>query len=340
MSSTSQNPMVHHTPIGRPRIQWLPRRAAPVALLVLGLTLLITGVALAAVGSDFSQCSNNNPTLGECKWINGIVQASNSLYVEGMSNPQRLIFDVIQSGTTHTIGFSHQFTKGGLHAYDFITSWDQAVDSAADIAGMTLTLNQCANLATAWATKCNALHGTGAFFVDIELPDDTFVSKDGATDTRIAAFETVYGNRTMRLYSMSAFVGTPTVTLAHDPAGAGTDTGDSDVFITVTYTTEAVSEAVLLEFAGHLARSGTGTGAWGTGLGAGFISGGPFHIKDVSFDGVGGSQDNQIQSPPNPTAVTLTSLTAHPTLGWLPFAMVISGVFLLATLGVVFVRRR
>jgi hypothetical protein len=324
------------------RLLW---RAAPTALLLPALAVFLVGAALAApaaVNSDFSQCSNKNPTLGNCVWINGIVQENNSLYGEGMSNPQRLIFDNIDSGTSHTIQFSHQFTKGGLHAYDFITSWPQAVASAAAIAGMTLTLNQCADLAAPLTTECNNIH-TGAIFVDVDLPDDTYVSKDGATDSRISGYEATYGNRTMRLYSESAFVGTPTVTLAHVPAGAGSDTGDSAVFVTLTYTTTGVSETVLLEFAGHLAvsgNSGSNPVAWGPGLGAGFISGGPFHIKDVSFDGVGGSQDNQIQSPPNPTAVTLTSLGARAASNRLALAVGASGMLILAALAVVLLRRQ
>jgi hypothetical protein len=315
-------------------------RVGPALLLLLGLTLSITGVALAsAVGSDFSQCSNYNPTYGNCVWINGIVQANNSFYTEGMSNPQRLMFDNIASGNTHTIEFSFESTKGGIHAYDFITSWPQAVASALDFAGMTLTLNQCTDVAASMLTECNDLHSSG-FFVDVDLPDDTFVSKDGATNTRIAAYEATYGNRTMRLYSQTDFSGTPVVTLTHSPSGAGSDTGDSYVFVTLTYSTTTVSNAVDLEFAGHLAVSGASAVGWGSGLGAGFISGGPFHVKDVSFDGNGGSQDNQIQSPPNPTDVTLTRLSAHSNQGWLSLALVLGGVFILAFMGVVLVRRR
>ena len=38
---------------------------------------------------DFRQCSNENPTLGDCVWINGIIQQNNSVWFEGMSVPQR-----------------------------------------------------------------------------------------------------------------------------------------------------------------------------------------------------------------------------------------------------------
>jgi len=40
-----------------------------------------------AVQTDFSQCSNNNPTAGSCNWIGSIIQSSNSVYYEGMTVP-------------------------------------------------------------------------------------------------------------------------------------------------------------------------------------------------------------------------------------------------------------
>jgi hypothetical protein len=50
-----------------------------------------------------------------------------------MSTPQRLIFTNIAStsGNVHTSTFRHQAKKGSAaHAYDFLTSWEQAVAAA------------------------------------------------------------------------------------------------------------------------------------------------------------------------------------------------------------------
>jgi len=78
---------------------------------------------------DFKQAANNAGEpggLGDIDWINSIVQASNSVYTEGMSVMQR----VVLSGFTDTgndgnitLNFSHQDTKAGIHAYDWLTSW-------------------------------------------------------------------------------------------------------------------------------------------------------------------------------------------------------------------------
>ncbi len=75
---------------------------------------------------DFNQCAN---LTGDCDWVQSILQSSNSIYVENMSVPQRMVFAEIDpiSGNLHTLTFSHEATKGGIHAYDWLTSYDQAI---------------------------------------------------------------------------------------------------------------------------------------------------------------------------------------------------------------------
>ena len=47
------------------------------------------------------------------------------------------------AGNHHSLLFRHQFTKGGLHAYDFLTSFAQAqAEDVADL-GVTIILNPC-----------------------------------------------------------------------------------------------------------------------------------------------------------------------------------------------------
>ena len=71
------------------------------------------------VVTDFRQCANKDAPflLGDCHWINSIVQQSNAVYLEGMSNPQRVVFDGVGStapGNIHTLTLSHQATKAGI----------------------------------------------------------------------------------------------------------------------------------------------------------------------------------------------------------------------------------
>src|SRR5262249_29484949 len=87
-------------------------------------------------GVDFSQCANDDSpfVLGQCHWISSILQASDSRYFEGMSVPQRVVFTGIPAttGDNHELTFHVQATKGSIHAYDFLTSYEQAIRAAAD----------------------------------------------------------------------------------------------------------------------------------------------------------------------------------------------------------------
>jgi hypothetical protein len=80
------------------------------------------------VQTDFRQCANHDPTLGDCHWIGSILNNNDSDYFEGMSVPQRILLDQVDAttGNVHTLTFEHDATKGGVHAYDFLTSYSQA----------------------------------------------------------------------------------------------------------------------------------------------------------------------------------------------------------------------
>ena len=49
-----------------------------------------------------------------------------------------------------------------------------------------------------------AMLGANAFYIDVVVPDDPFISIDGPTQARIDAYEAVYGDRTIRVYSNQA----------------------------------------------------------------------------------------------------------------------------------------
>ena len=53
---------------------------------------------------------------------------------------------------------------------------------------------------------------------------------------------------------------------------------------------------LLLQFAGHLAKSGNAGDAWGQGNGASFISGGPYHVSMAPADSTNEGADNSIQA--------------------------------------------
>jgi hypothetical protein len=88
---------------------------------------------------DFKQGANRDNfgsyTTGEIHWINSILQNSNSRYIEGMSTLQRLVFNNLAScNGNHVLRVKLETRKGDQHAYDFITSWDNALKASAAIA--------------------------------------------------------------------------------------------------------------------------------------------------------------------------------------------------------------
>lgn len=274
-------------------------------------TLVATGVPSGAVATttftdanlvvDFKQSANNDARygLGNIHWIGSIVQGSNSTYFEGMSNLQRLIITGIPANPpthVHRISFAHDFTKGGIKAYDFLVSYDQAIATneailtAAQESAVTYTLNPCGDDIGPPADlddTCDLLRNGGNFATP-SVPDDTYVlasTGKGSVSTRIAAYEGANGDRTVTIYANpSASAITASFSLPGSPASlplchTGPDTGDSEVQYVLTWTSD--SSEILIEFAGHLAKSGdpdVDAEAWGPGNGASFISGGPYHF--------------------------------------------------------------
>lgn len=252
--------------------------------------------------------------LGNCHWIGSILQSNNSRYFEGMSVPQQAVFTGIAptGGNVHTLTFDIDFTKGGLHGYDWLTSYAQAVAAAAN-AGITLTLNPCGpELPASLVGTCNSLRG-GSNTFDVTVPDDPFISSDGSTQSRINGYESIFGNRTIKLYG-NASISAATLSLTHSVPDLG-DTGDSTVFYTLTWT--STSTEILIEMAGHLAKGTTDADGWGPGQGISSIQGGPSHISMRQLDGAAtGGQDNAITAAdvvPVQTATPTSTATATET---------------------------
>jgi len=184
-------------------------------------------------------------------------------------------------------------TKGGKHAYDWLTGWNQGNDPP-------LGYNPWGdNLKPPQITTaiCQALHlKTAPYEIYVDVPDDPFISKDGSTQDRIDAYEAAWGNRQIRICGNLPITSASFIAMSHDVAN-GADTGDSFILYTLTWT--SASDQILIELAGHLAMSGNPAVnpiAWGVGLGSSQIGGGPYHFKlDKLDDHSLGSQDNQIK---------------------------------------------
>ncbi|MBK8758261.1 MAG: hypothetical protein IPM08_14410 [Actinomycetales bacterium] len=213
----------------------------------------------------FDQCANDlgngYPSTSSdpgCQWINGNLQQSNSVYNEGDSTVQRLALTGLMTGQTYTLVFTYQTSKGGLHAYDYLTTYN---------ASETWVADQCQGL-----TPCS-IAGASTY------PIPTTTSQSGGQNF------TMYG-------------GTMTNASIAMPASYA---GDTTATVTLTFT--ATGADTVLWFGAHVASQLD----WGTGQGAGSISGSPYHVSLVSLNGASlGSMDNQMASGAVQKAGTVT----------------------------------
>ncbi len=283
---------------------WRTQMISHLCKMLVLFVFVLMGMSSVTAQNDFRQAANNyGPPLGEIKWINSIVQQNNAKYYEGTSVPQRIVFLNVAAtgGNNHNITMSHQGIKASnnSHAYDFMTGWQGAYTTAGIYTSTTnllstLFTNQCgpepSSDPTGFLTACSALH-SGANFLNVDLPDVGMLTPLGhSVDSRIAAYETAFGNRQIKIWGNAPIT-------AGSVVFNGYSGGDMDAGYTINWTSAATS--IVIELAGHLAvgvdpfNQAVGYGA---GTGAGSIGGGPYHFHLKTLDGASlGSQDNQIK---------------------------------------------
>ena len=243
-------------------------------------------------GDGYSQCANDkgagyvNGVPGECSWINGNLQKNNSAYNEGDATVQRVWLTGMSPGSQHSITLKYGTTKGGKHAYDYLTKWSWSEDWAGPsicpdgLAGCQTP----SNTGTVAAGEVRAIVPKDMNQSNNYLPP--FNNPGGTADDYIS----MQGG----VFPANPIVG-PTV-VSGDPMGPG----DSETVITVSFQvpqTGGFCDAgvcdVLIYFGAHVASQA----AWGTGNGAGSIEGSPYHVAIDATDGLSvGQRDNQMQA--------------------------------------------
>ncbi len=291
---------------------------------VLPFVLMFVGADAANNLINFQQCNTGEPPTGTCAWINGILNAGQSTYFEGMATPQRILYDNVTAGS-HTVQFTLAWTKAGKHAYDFPVSWTQAVTLASTIGHFSLSMSDpCFDMTGDLAT-CRS----GIYTQSVAFPTDNYISgqyalpaTDGSTSAKIAAFEAAYGGsstRALKIITNQPGVSVTIQSPVHSVAN-GADTGDTDVTYTINFTPTGSSPTMIMFlFAAHIAVSdapgdpSAPTVTWGQGMGAKNISGAPYHVNNICIDGggcTGGGNDNQLDlsgTPETPSLLTRIS---------------------------------
>jgi hypothetical protein len=262
---------------------------------------------------QFDQAQNGKSPSFNINWTNGILNATHTTYYEGVSTPQRLFLwnlDQTNDGTAnhHTVKIRHLAEASGKHAYDFITSWAQAVAEAQNIGGVANEFGTAgANLYNAQLSEApSEFTGTNAVFFnhaafnganpnyasDSYMPA-TFGDPTGtvpSVDNVLTCWQGVYGAPTFEIAGNAAI---SNFTVVAEP---GYDGGN---YKNYTLSWSSASDRVLILFAGHPAVGQTSASpicGYGLGQGAGSVNGGDYHIKldfrDVSI----GERDNQVMS--------------------------------------------
>ncbi|MES2430740.1 MAG: hypothetical protein V4556_07360, partial [Bacteroidota bacterium] len=295
---------------------------------------------------DFRQSANDDKKYGQgnVHWINSILQQNNSTYTEGMSSLQRTILLNIAPtpGNNHSLIFDFQTVKSSTkaHAYDFLTSWDQAVAASDAIngPGLFVNINDCgaepASDPTGFLTECAAAHaGYSATVSYSDNMGDPPGYEGSDVNEKIAAYEARFGDRTIQIWSKTPITN---VTLRQVGVACKERLGyqkgpDPDFRYELSWT--STSSTIVVEYGAHLAvgvdplEAGIG---YGEGKGAGSISGGPYHthLRTLDCESLG-SRDNQIKiERERPTVPPTCEITGPPcfdnTTTSLPFSAVIN----------------
>ncbi|MGV3529014.1 MAG: hypothetical protein ACO1OO_08980 [Flavisolibacter sp.] len=276
------------------------------------LMLMMIGFSGWGQGTDFRQFANKPAE----SWINSILQQNNSAYYEGTSTLQRLVLVGIPatSGNQHVLTLSHQASKGTIHAYDFITGYEQAKTDYATITGGPFTglvINGPAIGPQATAQMVMDLYSGPNSFMANAVPSGDYNAANNPGDNvaaKVAAYDAIVGvnGRKVALYGDASITSAELVLTGYS--------GGADKYAEYELRWTSASTNVLILMGGHLALGRANpafTGVnYGPGLGSSAISGGPYHFKLATLDGASlGSQDNQIKGadiliPPPPCTIT------------------------------------
>lgn len=213
------------------------------------LSLAVVFKANAQAADAMKQFANHAPT----KWQSVNLDIDNSMYVEGACIPYRYEITRIPEGANVYFEIHYDFTRDGIHAFDYLTSY--------------------------WITDGALVAATGGLFADspitsipnnqiltnaIAIPDDVTIATDNLlVATRGTQYITLCG-----VYAGAHIVVAPAF------SGSTDVLGNTQKHLAISV--QGISGGQLaIAWGGHLAIGGTGN--WPHGSGAGSILGSSFH---------------------------------------------------------------
>lgn len=231
---------------------------------------------LVAPSRNLDQFQNGTTTAPE-NWANGNVNSSNSCYSEGAAVPYRYFISDMVAGDEHYFTIQMEWTKDSIHAFDYLIQYDYSEADAIDSAG-----GPCGNISTAAPGDCT--DPTNLF----ALPD--FADSANYSGTITADFFPA-GFTFDSPLNLASYHATVDSVSPYSFGGSASDrTLEFTIYFSVTTT-----GSVGFYWGGHLA-SGTPS-TWGLGYGSASVSGAPYHMRTINFDGGGGAgQDRSVQN--------------------------------------------
>ncbi len=223
-------------------------------------------------------------------WVTGNANGNNAHWAEGDFISYRAAVSGIRTGV-HTIVFHYDTVNTGLHAIDYLGSFDGTETASTTPTtvnnGQVVNANNsnpCADLITE-AENCNPSAPTSLS----PIPAANMVSCGGAPGT----FAGTQEPGTIDLFGPSGSAITGVTYLSQNVlSGTGTCTTTVQVSFSVPHNIGA-DTYVVLAWGGHIASEHD----WGAGNGASSVNGSPYHMSLDTLDGSStGSQDRSLSA--------------------------------------------
>jgi len=231
-------------------------------------------------------------------WVSGALDGQHNLLTEGNIPPTyppripghvnyRAIFEGMDAGS-YTWIIKYEFQKGGIVAIDFLTTNYGITDanlktelpsgvSAGDIDAILPSLNE-------WKFPYDTAGVPG------DLDGGTVQDRQVAHETALAAYDPLK----MKMYGATI---TNIVQVSHTISSLA-DSKDTDAFVQVMFTkTTGETDIVMATWGGHMAIGQPYQVGYGTGHGAGSVSGSPFHM--ILWNVLDSNGDTLISKSPN-----------------------------------------
>jgi len=227
--------------------------------------------AFAAAGADLDQGSNGSITspISPVNWVNGNLNSTKAHYEEGDSVPYRAVLTSLSAGT-HVLTIQWDTRSGGKNALDYITQYEniggfggigntpEVVDPTTGIAGL----------------------GSPSTY-QIPVPATAGSSNPGQPATSFSSLPA--DKKVLTIWNGSI---TNAVYSTQDSLSGASASSSLDI----TFTSSAAT--VVVAWGGHIASPED----WGLANSASNISGSPYHMRILSFDGSGGNQDRSLSA--------------------------------------------